>query len=97
LLKVTDSLDSYSKAFETLKKIRTLVWKNHLGSANIDLEIGEKKMSLTVSPIQAIIIYQFQEKAEWDAKDLVSQSRWVALSLLYIRSNRKETNTCEML
>jgi anaphase-promoting complex subunit 2 len=73
-LQVTESLESYAKAFETMKKIRTLVWKSHLGFANIDLEIGDKKLNLTVSPVHAAIIYQFQEKAEWLASDLVSQS-----------------------
>jgi hypothetical protein len=68
---VTESLEAYSKAFETLKKIRTLVWKNHLGFANLDLEIGDKKLNLTVSTMHAAIIYLFQEKAEWTAAELV--------------------------
>ncbi len=69
---MTESLESYAKAFETMKKIRTLVWKSHLGFANIDLEIGDKKLNLTVSPVHAAIIYQFQEKAEWTATELVN-------------------------
>ena len=70
---MTESLESYAKAFETMKKIRTLVWKCHVGFANIDLQIGDKKLNLTVSPVHAAIIYQFQEKAEWLASDLVSR------------------------
>ena len=57
-----------------MKKIRTLVWKNHLGFADIDLEIGDKKLNLKVSPVHAAIIYQFQEKAEWTALELV---KWI--------------------
>jgi anaphase-promoting complex subunit 2 len=67
---VTRCLDVYTKAFEAMKGNRTLVWKNHLGFANIDLEIGEKKINLTVSPVHAAIIYQFQIKAEWTSEEL---------------------------
>lgn len=67
---VQRSLDVYTKAFEAMKGNRTLVWKSHLGFANIDLEIGEKKVNFNISPVLASIIYQFQVKAEWSAEDL---------------------------
>ena len=69
---VADSLDVYTKAFQTLKGNRTLVWKPHLGFANIDLEIGDKKINLTVSPIQAAIIHKFQEQETWPASQLAA-------------------------
>ena len=53
-----------------VKGNRTLVWKPHLGSANIDIEIGDKKINLNVPPMQAAIIYQFQIKEEWSADQL---------------------------
>ena len=59
---ITKGLEAYTKAFEAVKGNRTLVWKPHLGNTNIDLEIGDKKINLTVSPIHAAIIYQFQVK-----------------------------------
>ena len=59
---IAKGLEAYTKAFEAVKGNRTLVWKPHLGSTNIDLEIGDKKINLTVSPIHAAIIYQFQVK-----------------------------------
>ena len=67
---VTGCLDVYTKAFEAMKGNRTLVWKGHLGFANLDLEIGDKKVNLTVSPVHAAIIYQFQLKDEWTAEEL---------------------------
>ena len=67
---VSACLDVYTKAFEAMKGNRTLVWKSHLGFANIDLEIGDKRVNLTVSPVHAAIIYQFQIKAEWTAEEL---------------------------
>merc|ERR1719357_272089 len=69
---VADSLDVYTKAFQTLKGNRTLVWKPHLGFANVDIEIGDKKINLTVSPIQAAIIHKFQEQETWPASQLAA-------------------------
>ena len=62
---ITKGLEAYTKAFEAVKGNRTLVWKPHLGNTNIDLEIGDKKINLTVSPIHAAIIYQFQVKVRF--------------------------------
>jgi len=78
---VVQSLETYTKAFEAMKGNRTLVWKTHLGFANIDLEMGEKKINLTVTPVQAAIIYHFQEKGEWTAEEL-SQSLKIPISTL---------------
>ena len=60
------------QALQTLKGNRTLVWKPHLGFANIDLEIGDKKINLTVSLIHAAIIYKVQVAAEWTAQKLAT-------------------------
>merc|ERR1719357_1737200 len=78
---VSEALDVYTKAFQTLKGNRTLVWKPHLGFANVDIEIGDKKINLTVSPIHAAIIYKFQEAAEWTAQKLAASLK-VPLSTL---------------
>lgn len=67
---VTKGLEVYTKAYEFMKGNRTLDWKTHLGFANIDLEIGERKINLTVTPFQAAIICKFQEKSEWAAEEL---------------------------
>ena len=53
---IGEALEVYTKAFQTLKGNRTLVWKPHLGFANIALEIGDKKVNITVTPVQAAII-----------------------------------------
>jgi anaphase-promoting complex subunit 2 len=67
---VTRNLEVYTKAYEGVKGNRTLVWKPHLGLANIDLEIGGKRTNLTVSPVHAAIIWHFQERSEWTTDDL---------------------------
>ena len=57
---VEKGLEAYTQAFEAMKGNRTLVWKQHLGFANIEVEIGGKTLNLTVSPVQAAIIWHFQ-------------------------------------
>ena len=52
-----------------------------MGFTNFDLEIGDKKINLTVSPVMAAIIYQFQFKAEWSLEEL-SRTLRVPLSTL---------------
>ena len=48
------------------------MWKPHLGFANIDLEIGDKKVNITVTPVQAAIIFKFQQSPEWNAQQLAA-------------------------
>ena len=69
---IGEALEVYTKAFQTLKGNRTLVWKPHLGFANIDLEIGDKKVNITVTPVQAAIIFKFQQSPEWNAQQLAA-------------------------
>ncbi|KAL1131096.1 hypothetical protein AAG570_012333 [Ranatra chinensis] len=68
--KIKEHLETYTKAFETLKGNRTLSWKPHLGSVNMDIELKGRTLNLTVSPIQAAIIWYFQEKSQWTIDEL---------------------------
>ena len=70
---IGEALEVYTKAFQTLKGNRTLVWKPHLGFANIDLEIGDKKVNITVTPVQAAIIFKFQQSSEWNCTTTCGQ------------------------
>ncbi|PNF17763.1 hypothetical protein B7P43_G06880 [Cryptotermes secundus] len=67
---VKEHLQIYTKAFETLKGNRTLSWKPHLGSVNIDIELKDRKINLTVSPTHATIIWHFQTKNQWTVEEL---------------------------
>jgi len=78
---VKEALDVYTKAFQTLKGNRTLEWNTGLGFVQINVELGNKKLDLKVSPIHASIICKFQEKEEWSVNDL-SASLKVSASLL---------------
>lgn len=67
---VKQHLEAYTKSFEALKGNRTLSWKPHLGNVNIEIEIGNKKLDLTVSPFNATVIMHFQNKTEWSLDEL---------------------------
>ncbi|KAI5643127.1 cullin family domain-containing protein [Phthorimaea operculella] len=67
---IKTQLEAYTKSFEALKGNRTLSWKPHLGNVNIEIEIGEKKLNLTVSPFNATLIMHFEKKPEWTLDEL---------------------------
>ncbi|KAJ0173732.1 hypothetical protein K1T71_010881 [Dendrolimus kikuchii] len=67
---IKQHLEAYTKSFEALKGNRTLSWKPHLGNVNIEIEIGTKKLDLTVSPFNATLIMHFQNKPEWTIDEL---------------------------
>lgn len=63
---VTEALEKYTKAFEMIKGNRTLEWQKHIGTVKLEIEHGGVKASFSVSPIQATIIWHFQEQGELD-------------------------------
>lgn len=56
------AMDEYTRGFEALKVMRTLQWKPHLGLVDLDVELADRTLSLSVSPAQATAIMHFQEK-----------------------------------
>lgn len=55
--------DRYTKSYEAYKGNRTLFWRPFIGRVDLEIEIGNKKLELSVSPIHAVIIYEFQKKS----------------------------------
>ncbi|KAL0280099.1 UNVERIFIED_CONTAM: hypothetical protein PYX00_001488 [Menopon gallinae] len=60
----------YTKSFENLKGNRTLCWKPHLGLVNMDIELKDRTINVTVSPTRATILWHFQTKNEWTIDEL---------------------------
>lgn len=56
------AMDEYTRGFEALKVMRTLQWKPHLGLVDLDVELADRTLSLSVSPAQATAIMHFQDK-----------------------------------
>lgn len=55
--------DKYTKSYETYKGNRTLCWRPVTGRVDLEVEIGNKTLNLNVSPIHAVILYQFQTQS----------------------------------
>ncbi|KAG5876105.1 hypothetical protein JTB14_013685 [Gonioctena quinquepunctata] len=68
--KLQTQIASYVTAFETLKGSRTLCWKNHLGFVDLEIELADRTLNLSVSPIHATIIMYFQDKSSWELEEL---------------------------
>jgi anaphase-promoting complex subunit 2 len=67
---ITDLFDKYKKAYEEYKGNRTLHWTPLNGKVNIEIEINDKKMDLSVTPAQATIIMHFQTQKQWELEKL---------------------------
>ncbi|XP_072176276.1 anaphase-promoting complex subunit 2-like [Diadema setosum] len=63
-------MEQYTKSYEVLKGMRTLNWKTNLGQVSLDIELRDRTLSLTVSPIQATILMHFQDKEKWTIQEL---------------------------
>ncbi|XP_044732752.1 anaphase-promoting complex subunit 2 isoform X2 [Chrysoperla carnea] len=61
---VKKQFELYTKGFEALKGNRTLCWKPHLGFVELEIELENRTLNLTVSPMLATIIMHFQEKSK---------------------------------
>ncbi|KAK9701972.1 Anaphase-promoting complex subunit 2 [Basidiobolus ranarum] len=69
----TEQLSAYESTFEKLKPSRKLIWLNHLGTVDLELELKDRTLSLNVSPAHAAIIWYFQEKDTWDLSELAQE------------------------
>ncbi|KAF7266110.1 hypothetical protein GWI33_020535 [Rhynchophorus ferrugineus] len=67
---VVDQMKQFTARFETLKGSRTLCWKSHLGVVNLDIELNDRTVNLSVSPIQATILLHFQDRNVWELEEL---------------------------
>ncbi|RUS22247.1 hypothetical protein BC937DRAFT_89906 [Endogone sp. FLAS-F59071] len=54
-------LSDYEKSFEVLKPARKLNWLSHLGTVKLELELQDRTLEFSVSPVHASIIHCFEE------------------------------------
>ncbi|XP_022889584.1 anaphase-promoting complex subunit 2 [Olea europaea var. sylvestris] len=69
---VDQLLSDYAKRFHEVKTPRKLLWKKNLGTVKLELEFEDRVLQFTVTPLQASIIMQFQDKTSWTSKNLAS-------------------------
>ncbi|KAN0035538.1 hypothetical protein ACTA71_004812 [Dictyostelium dimigraforme] len=64
---IEKKMEIYSKEYERIKTPRQLIWKQHLGLVDLDLEIGNGNIqSFQVSPIHATLIMLFGDENDGD-------------------------------
>jgi anaphase-promoting complex subunit 2 len=55
-------MESYEKEYRAVKASRKLCWRPALGTVEVELEGPHGAQDFSVSPLQAAIIYLFQEQ-----------------------------------
>ncbi|CAL1295243.1 unnamed protein product [Larinioides sclopetarius] len=70
---IWQNLKRFTTAFEALKGNRSLTWKSHLGSVDLEIELKGRTLNVTVSPVHATILWHFQEKPRWSITELSSE------------------------
>lgn len=61
--KVMAQMALYTNGFEALKGNRTLIWKSHLGVVHLEIELPDRILNLSVSPVLATILMHFEDKS----------------------------------
>ncbi|XP_075041569.1 anaphase-promoting complex subunit 2 [Mixophyes fleayi] len=67
---IKETMEMYTAKYEKLKAMRTLNWKHHLGLVTLEVELADRTLSFSVSPVHAAIILNFQNKSTWTLEEL---------------------------
>lgn len=67
---VQSVLDAYSARYQELKAPRKLGWRTGLGTVRLEVERGGRAVQYAVSPIHAAIVWHFQDRPRWAAREL---------------------------
>lgn len=78
---IESAITTYTKAFEAIQASRTLHWRHHLGSVNLDLTINGRTQNFTVSPLHASLLYLFKEKKRWSLNEMMHKTSLPAATL----------------
>lgn len=66
--------DIYSKKYTTLKPSRKLQWLPYLGNVSLTVELEDRTLTFDdLTPLQAIILYHFQKKDQWELDELSNE------------------------
>lgn len=75
------AIDTYTKAFEAIQASRTLHWRHHLGSVNLDITIGGRTQNFSVSPLHAALLYMFKTKKVWRLHEMIHETSLTAATI----------------
>ena len=57
-----EQFSNYENEYAKIKRGRKLAWMDHLGTVELDIELADRNLSIEASPLQASILYAFEEK-----------------------------------
>ena len=66
-------LNYYTTQYKTFKHSRSLEWYPNLGLLNITIELLDRKLHLDVTPLQATVLYHFDEQPIWSLFPLATK------------------------
>lgn len=69
---ITAQFTSYETEYAKIKRGRKLAWLDHLGSIELDIHLEDRTVSIEASPIQAAVLYAFQERERMTLADVVA-------------------------
>lgn len=78
---IDEAINTYTKAFEAIQASRTLHWRHHLGSVNMDVTINGTSTNFSVTPMHASILMLFKDKKSWKLADLMRATSLPAATL----------------
>ncbi|KAK3298880.1 uncharacterized protein B0H64DRAFT_454545 [Chaetomium fimeti] len=58
---VVQQQERYEAGYEGLKSRRKLTWLNQLGQARVEIELGDRTVTVDCNPVEATVVYAFQE------------------------------------
>ena len=64
--KLQEQFVEYENEYTKIKRGRKLAWLDHLGSVEIEVELADREITLEASPIQAAILYSFEDHGTHD-------------------------------
>ncbi|KAH6854600.1 hypothetical protein B0I37DRAFT_362440 [Chaetomium sp. MPI-CAGE-AT-0009] len=64
---VVQQQERYEAGYEGLKSRRKLTWLNQLGQARVEIELGDRTVTVDCSPVEATVVYAFQEGGDCGA------------------------------
>jgi anaphase-promoting complex subunit 2 len=61
---VIQQQEQYEAGYEGLKSRRKLTWLNQLGQARVEIELGDRTVTVDCTPVEATVVYAFQEGSD---------------------------------
>jgi anaphase-promoting complex subunit 2 len=59
-LELQEQFNIYEIEYARIKRGRKLAWMDHLGTVEVEIELADREISLEVTPLQASVLYAFE-------------------------------------